>query len=260
MRIMKILWVSFTPFFVLFLASCNDKKDEAISFPLVENNSLSLTYPYDGIFSTNLAGGDGNYSVSCSDEKVLDAKLADSQEGKVLELTLLSTGAAVVTVVDGSGHSTILNVDVSYQEFQFVVLEHNLVIEGNISDTTVQNELRETALSTIPVRVDGAYRFVFKDVNRSRGDVYFENGKYQEGTFTVSQVVDAANGETATKYTIRAQDETHELIMLAYSSAYSLKSSPVLRKFLFAEDLTDIYQQKYPELKHIRTIQEIEFE
>ncbi len=247
-------------FFVLSLVSCSDDKEELhpISFPAIENNQLKLLYPQEEPYSTQIVGGDGHYSALCDDEQILGVKLITREEVEFLELTPLSTGEVAVTLSDKSGNSVVLSVQVSHLEFKLRVMAHAVIVEGDNMTVAEQKELKDKVLSSIPVRMGGSYRFVYKDAAHSKGDVYFEKGKYDEGIFELRE--DVVDEIKHTVYEIQTADDTYSLGFLPYSIRHVLKSSPAVKDFQFVEDLTSKYVVDYENLEKVYALQGIRHE
>lgn len=259
---MKLTHLLTTLLFVLctFLVySCTGDDDYTpISLKETESPNLNLQYPPARIYSYFLQGGDGNYTVSCNQPETVEAKIVsgDNPKDVALSLKTLSRGDAVVTITDNSGNSLLVNVKVDYYTEAFVVTDHDTFISGDLSEAE-KKEIKEKALSTIPVKKTGGYKFVYTDGSEAKGTVYMYKEKYGEkaveGTFERKRT--EASEETGINgyvlYELTFPDEKHSLKMTGYQPSRTSVVVPIA----FYEDVKDLFIADYPTLESVHTTQ-----
>lgn len=114
MKLTNLIWI-----IVLIMSSCSKDSFEPIQLYYdiyndkpnpIENNQISLLFPTFDKIKLVIMGGDGNYTVSNLDEAIVNVRM----ENKFIDITPLSIGSSIITVVDNSGNSYALNVKVHY--------------------------------------------------------------------------------------------------------------------------------------------------
>ena len=170
--------------FVLIGTSCEDESREIIIFsgdaPIYENgeciNLLSSVSLYTNRLESTtvrIDGGDGEYTVLNSDEKVATAALLPAANGYArLQLTRKSLGETLVTVKDGSGKSFVLKVMVSKFRYTWPVTKVGIIIKGTVTPEK-KAEIEKAFEGTYPVPVGGRYELYPDSWNASleQGDL-----------------------------------------------------------------------------------------
>lgn len=229
--------------------SCDDDSDPISLFygnndnPIIDNK-VSLIYPTANTTKLLIKGGDNNYTCTVSDE----TKIRVRQEDNALEISPLGIGEVVITIKDADGNSYILNVTIAYLEQKFSVIKHDVTVIGEELIEDEIKAIKEQALATIPVSVDGGYRFVYTDNEESKGIVYLYpkvyGGEYKEGVFERYRKAIGNNNESLTIYKISIDGETREYIFMPYQNS-NLRSDMIM-PLQFAEDLLELFIDKYP--------------
>ncbi len=121
MKLTNLIWI-----IVLIMSSCSKDSFEPIQLYYdiyndkpnpIENNQISLLFPTFDKIKLVIMGGDGNYTVSNLDEAIVNVRM----ENKFIDITPLSIGSSIITVVDNSGNSYALNVKVHYREYNLII-------------------------------------------------------------------------------------------------------------------------------------------
>ncbi len=251
--------------FSLVVISCTDEENP-IQLLYVENNLLQAKYPASSeSYSISIIGGDGNYTVTCDNNELLEINLT---YGQTIVYKPLGVGETTVTVTDQSGNSYILNVEISHHTWSFEVTEKSARIFGDNLTIAQHRELEEKVLKTIPVAVGGGYQFIHKEttvytnedeqeVHHYRGDVHIYTekygGEYIEGSFEQKKLF-LANGNSFPEFHITTADHAFQFELTPYSPSDNTKSSP-LSPVALVEDLTETYIGDYPKLESAHSIQ-----
>ncbi|MCC8173482.1 MAG: hypothetical protein LIO65_03570 [Odoribacter sp.] len=259
MKPKNLLGILFLSLFARCCISCSDDdKEQPISLKDWESNKISLVYPDTTSYHFTLQGGDGNYHVQSNKPEIIRAELMSS--GKILKLTPLDLGAAVVTITDDSENSLELQVTSDYHTLNIGILEHNVRITGDLRESE-KEEIREKALKTIPVEIGGGYKFIYTQYGedyRGAGTVVIypkEFGKDAiEGTFKEARV-DITIGEqenTLPVYYLDIDGETTELFIVSYQQ---FAPRDMVVQVAFMQDVTDIFKEDYPHVEGVYTLQ-----
>ena len=243
---------------IFSLTSCDKDTEEPLSLHLVENHTTKLYFGSTG--GVTITGGDGNYSFSC-ESPLLKAEMTHSN---YILFEPLGVGSATVIIKDLSGSSYILNVTIAYKTEKIVVAKLDATVAGNNMTVGDQKELKNKALATIPVKVGGAYKFVYtegEDLDATKGTVFIYPEKYGdngiEGTFDRA-VVKGDNGSYLyMTYTLHYGDINRTFILMNYSESALKSTPPGYIKFQFAEDLKEQYITAYPNVEQVYTSQVI---
>ncbi|MCE5227849.1 MAG: hypothetical protein LLG05_18575 [Porphyromonadaceae bacterium] len=255
-QLKPIIWTLFILFSSFSWTSCDKDSDEPLSLDLVENNAIKLYYGSKG--GVTIIGGDGNYSFSC-ESSLLKAEMTYSN---YILFEPLGVGDAAVTIKDSSGNSYILNVTVAYKTENIVVSKLDATVVGDNMTVAEQKELKEKALATIPVKIDGGYKFVYtesEDQNETKGIVFIYPEKYGtdgiEGTFDRVIVKRDDGSYFYYTYTLHYRDINRIFILMEYSEPTGQSSE--YQDLQFAEDLKDQYKTDYPNVEQVYTSQVI---
>ena len=162
MKIVNLIWV-----LVFIISSCSKNKNENDPMTLcysifndkpnpVIGNQVKIEYPALEKTQLVIIGGDGSFTISNSDATKLKVDIND----RIIDLTPLSTGEITLTINDQSKNSYILNVSISYIERQFSIDKQDVVIVGDKLSTEQKKQIELEATETIPIEVNGGYRFV----------------------------------------------------------------------------------------------------
>lgn len=236
------------------LTSCSEDDNQPISLVDVDNYSINIIYPRTDAYTINVTGGDGRYSVNSNNDEVLIATLAD---GNILVINPLSTGEATITINDQSNQSYTLHVQASYPEYNYLVTKQDVTVRGELLTLSEVEEIKKDALASIPVQAEGGYRIVFTDTDLSEGEAYLypdtwgTNGK--KGTFERTKT--SNEGITEYNYKVTIGGEDRYFVFLPYSGDLTKNSGDLQQPFLFQENLTEIYKEKYTHVEQVYTSQ-----
>lgn len=239
------------------LVSCDSDNTEPIVLGDIEDNFLSLIYPRESSYQIFISGGDGNYSAECSNKEILATEMTSDKGFNCLEILPLSTGEATVTVKDQSNNAYVLHVSVEYLSHYIEIRKLEVSVTGGNLTINEQNAIRESALASVPVKVNGGYKFVYSDAGQTHGEVYVYpeqlGGKSEKGVFT--RTIIRENGVLA-EYQITLPDNKVYHFDLVPVQLNALKSSGVF-PHQFIEDLTEKYKPEYPHVETVYTSQVI---
>jgi hypothetical protein len=249
----KTTFLSASVMIAIVLGGCDKAtNNNRISLHYVEDNSIQLYYPSMNVIS--ISGGDGTYALACSDESILEVKI--EMEQKTLVLTPLSLGKATVTISDRSNNVYTLNVNISYRENDYVVKERDVRITGENLTEEEKREIEEKAISTIPVEVNGGYKFIYTGEDGFSGKVivyaetFGENGK--DGIF--EEQISADGSENSYKVIMQLNGRERVFYFIAYD--ISTRSEDVTSsRWAFTEDITEWIRTDYPDVESAYTEQ-----
>lgn len=252
--ILSVLIILFSTF---GLTSCNKNSDsEPLSLHQIKNNATNLYYGSKG--GVTIIGGDGNYSFSCT-SSLLKAEMT---QRNYLSLEPLGVGNATVTIKDSSGDSYILNVTVAYKAEKIVVSKLDATVVGDNMTVGDQKELKEKALTTIPIKIGGGYKFVYtegEDKDKVKGIVFIYPDKYGdnniEGTFERAIVKSADGSYSYLTYTLHYRNVNRTFIV-SENRKTTVKPSQY-QAIQLSEDLKEQYKTAYPNVEQVYTSQEI---
>lgn len=237
----------------LFCA-CDDDETAPITLKDREDTTIQLIYPSmdDTGYGFPLQGGDGNYAVKSSDEKVVTAKMISSID---LQLKVVGLGETTVTITDQSKNSLILHIIVDYQTENFVVRIHDIRIKGEGLTGEEEKSIQEEYIKTIPVKVGGGYQFIFTDRANNKGKaVIYLNEFGKEGKETTFEIVEVDNKFFPESfkwgYEILIDDEKRVFNLGRYISLTRLNVPVALM-----EDITEKVKKEYPKTEGVCTFQ-----
>lgn len=256
MKLTNLLTTILFSLCTLLISSCVEDDNAApISFKDIDSPNLKLQFPPIRTYSYTLQGGDGNYTASCNQPEIVEAKIVqgDNASEKALSLKTISRGEAVITITDDSGNSLFVNVKVDYYTQEFLVTKQDVFIKGKLSDAE-KKKVTEKALRTIPVKESGGYKFVYTNGEEATGSVCVYKEKYGdkavEGTFERKEA--EGMGEVAGyTYELTFADGKY----LFHTASYQPSRSDMMVTIAFYEDVKDRFIADYPALESIHTAQ-----
>ena len=236
---------------VVLLTACNKTEEESISLiPGIKDNLFDLYYPSLGRYTQSIKGGDGNYTVTSSDNTIVDVELI---QGQTVSFEAKGLGDATVTISDKSGKSYTFDVHVSYRETSFQIKELRAGVKSDNLTDEQKKEIEEKALATIPVQVNGGYKLIYTNDDGVSGEalVYTEtmgvNG--QKGTFKLYQ-----SDGNLTILEMNYKGEIRKFII----SGSSLTRGIAAETMFLLEDLTKKFKAEYHDVEIVQTQQEIQ--
>jgi hypothetical protein len=171
----------------------------------------------------------------------------------------VGVGNATVTIYDSSGESYVLNVVVAYKTEHIVISQLDATVVGEAMTAGEQEELKEKALATIPVKAGGGYKFVYTQGDELEGQegvavVYPE--KYGQDGIEVTfrhMVIKKDDGCAYLTYVLHYNDTVRTFIFMNYDKPVVRTSPPV--DIQLAEDLKEQYLADYPNVEQVYTSQ-----
>lgn len=155
----------------------------------VIDNQVEIRFPALEKTQLRISGGDGNFAVTNSNENILMMTLIDN----AIDITPLTIGNSVVTITDKSGNSYMLNVKVDYRTIGMIIEKQDIIVIGNKLSEVEKNEIREKAAMTLPVKINGGFKFIYNNREHSnQGQVFLYRDSYGvdaiESTFEESRM------------------------------------------------------------------------
>ncbi|WP_455666476.1 hypothetical protein [Phocaeicola sp.] len=243
----------------LLISSCSNDDDLApISLEGLDSSNIGLSYPRSQEFICTLQGGDGSYEVICNKPDIVEAKIVPvNPSEKALSLTVLALGEATVTVTDNSQNTLVINVKVDYYTQNYLVSNYDVFINGTLEDSE-KKAITEKALTTIPVKVGGGYKFIFTDEETTKGKVLMYKDKYGnnaiEGTFEIKIV--ESDEETGVIrrpiYELTFPEEKYNFCQFYYPRSSRMS---VIEVTAFYEDVKEMFTADYPTIESVYTAQ-----
>lgn len=255
--IFKMMLVSLL---ALTYVSCNDdNENNTLRFsetPSIENNSIEVYYPSSdpegAVGAITIQGGDRNYTVYCDNPSVL---MVDKKFPNAFVMYPKDWGEAHVIVVDGTGQSIVLTVNVKQAVENHVVKKRDVLILGEETLTAEQKaKIREKALQTIPVTTEGGgYQLIYdnpSDYTKGKLIIYpTEYGKEAgkiESQFTFIPYVPGTEGMKFT-YIFQINEEERRFSPIKYYPSTAKMS--VAQPQAWTEEVTERIQSSYPSVK-----------
>ncbi len=242
----------------LLCVSCNDDdEDNTLRFSeSIVNNTLEVLYPSSdpegSVGAVTILGGDANYTIYCDKPSVLTV---NKKFPNAFILYPQDWGEANVIVVDGTGKAIVLKVSVNQQHESSVVTQRTVRIVGGEALTTEQQaQIREEALSTIPVLANGGgYEMIGDDPTcYSKGSLTIyprEFGKQAEAIKTTFAFVpfDEQLADWKPTYVFTIDGEERRF----YSDIYFPENTrmSVAPPLAWVEDVTERIQSHYAGVK-----------
>ncbi len=273
MRTKELLGILLLFLSTISFISCSDDKDLSpikleYEDPSVifdnEKRAFSLT-PFSGETTPlYIKGGDGNYSITNSDDNVVHVNF----DGKKISLQAQGLGNAFIKIEDTANNSYTLSVTIKYREFANAIAQRKCVIIGNEltaeDKTKLENEIKATDLTD-------KYLFTYKDAEYSTGSVsvWSTDGKMKEYDFTNKHIKLSEEEEIliAGEHILRAynivtiQGENYNDEFFVTTNFFHLIETRMSVKpkldYCFIKDLTERYKSAYPKAEQIYLIYEV---
>ncbi|MCD8260802.1 MAG: hypothetical protein LUD15_04325 [Bacteroides sp.] len=148
--------------FIVFFGGCsNDESGSESSLTIGElrDGVLTLYYPCFYAPRIYIEGGTPPYEVSGGSD-ILQVKMDEDMES-YFRCELSDVSRATVTVSDAGGEKITFPVVIEYNDIYVTVVGHDVEITGEDLTIAQHKELREKALSAIPVNERGGYRLTY---------------------------------------------------------------------------------------------------
>lgn len=272
MKNLKLFYLLIFSISLLATSACSDDDDNSVKVYVEKNdyinnkviseriNSLETSIPY-GLSTLKISGGDGKYTAKSSDENILVTSISENY----LHMTLYKAGTAQVTISDGNNEILIVPITISEGKRYIKIIESlvDIVVETDEDSETHKDEIELIKKEIIKNLLPADAQFELS-INSISDDLIKRNGTYTlfpkptttnesvKGTFTDEyipadksgreiyyQQYSFVSGSSKRSYTIGKYDIQPE----------TLRSSPPVHIFYWAEDFTDVYKTLYPDLK-----------
>lgn len=236
---------------------CNDDDMEPITLKDRDVTTIKIYYTNSEAEHTyTLQGGDGHYIVKTGSEDIVTAEMISSVD---LRLRVAGLGKTTVTITDNSQNTLILNIEVSYEIRNHVIVKHDVIIVGDDLTENEKKAIREKCLAEIPVKVGGSYQFIFSDPLNRKGEAIICTdalSSYRiETTFEFKEIEDIDNFYPW-GYEIVLDNEKRVFIIGRYypsTRAYMIVPTALM------EDVTRKIQTEYPNAELVYTLQVIKW-
>ena len=142
-------------------------------------------------------------------------------------------------------------------EYNYKVAECEAIVIGSELSINEQNRIRELALESIPVKVEGLYKFVFTDTNQTLGDVYLYTDQFMATRISGTFVREIKNEDDilVTYQITMPENQFYNFDVISYVNG---TRSPIIEnRFQFREDLTEKFKAEYPNVEEVYTMQAI---
>lgn len=256
MKIKNLFRLLFFSVMTLSLAACNNDDKEKDFNPIraldVDDPIVNLILSPTNTRTLTLAGGDGNYSITCIPQDILQAEMTNKQ---TLVLKPLEVGQAVVIIKDHSNNSYTLTVNISNHKETYPIVHLDVFIEGENLTEKEKKEIWAKALLTIPVHKNGAYEFVYTNKTEPKGEatLYTGAGGTIKTTFEYSKT--ELNGNSFPTYTVIIDNVKRKFVLHRYIPV-SRALEPII--YCLREDITESIKQEYPNAEAVYTQQVIQ--
>jgi hypothetical protein len=247
--------------FTLIASSCRHEYELIF---LMNKADTALLFTSPGWRTVPVGGGDGGrgiMSVVSDSPGIVDAR----RNSAGIDIEVLWHGNASVAVSDN--RTTIyIRVRCDFNAVNMVNTGRTVLVEGDLRRKEI-DEITEDAVKTTLAGKNGGYTFAFKD-GAANGTVTVYRDKFGENGVTGAferKVLpfDDAGGQIIVFYL----DVHHEKRTLLYGRLDRLLSGMYFsagtyaaedpNPFVFAEDVTGRYKDKYPEVERVYTLQRL---
>lgn len=256
MKLVNLIWI-----IIIMLSSCSKDSYEPIQLHYaidndkpnpIENNQVNLRLPTSNKIQLVIMGGDGNFTVTNTNEKTITVSI-NNREVAIMPLT---TGNSVVTIADRSNNSYMLNVKVDYRTIDVMIDKQDVIVVGDKLSEVQKAEIEQKAILTLPVKVNGGFRFVYNNSEEvNKGQVFIYNDKFGgvaiESVFELKQIKIEVNGfiQTHPVYVITINGKQREFIVNKYVTPKSKGDMTV--SMSLNENLTEQFKADYPNVESV---------
>lgn len=248
--------------FVAFITGCS-KNDDDKSIRLyysiyddksnpVKDNRVSLLFPTSDKTQLIILGGDGHYTISNSDETVVNITM----ESKHINITPLSTGNSTIIITDNSGSLYTLNIEVRYLKSNLIIEQQDVIVIGDKLSETQKDEIQQKAALTLPVKIKGGFSFIY-DLGNLKGHVLVYKDKYGENGIECpfEEIYTEREGIKCRLFAIQIDGKKREFILNRYVTP--TRKSDMIIPIALIEILTNQFKADYPNVESVYTQQRI---
>ena len=256
MKLTNLIWI-----IVLIMSSCSKDSYEPIQLYYdiyndkpnpIENNQISFLFPTFDNIKLVIMGGDGNYTVSNLDEAIVNVRM----ENKFIDITPLSIGSSIITVVDNSGNSYALNVKVHYREYNLIIDKLDVIVIGDKLSVEQREQIEQKAMGTIPIKPNGGSKFIYNSGDFDNGQVLIYKNSFDEkaieSTFEIRDIKDEERNYRS--YIISINEEQRIFILNKYLAS---TKGDIAVSMALIEVLTEQFKIDYPNIELVYTQQRI---
>lgn len=262
---MKISNIILTLLCTMTLFSCDEEGGESwYPYPEYEHDDNNITVHYNDTHNTPrdslqifvptndksvlyIKGGDKNYTITPPETDLLNVTL---EQGYILVIEPLKIGSVEIPIMDGANHSYLLKVEMSYYTTNLIVTRTEIVIKGEGLTELEKEEIKEKALKTIPVKVEGGYKFIYTELSKkdtSGGVVSIYPNRFGES--------DNSTQEYRFEYINNYPERSHYIININDSKRvfwYGQGKLPTKSAYLLMiEELTEDFKTEYPAVEKV---------
>ena len=271
MKIKELFGILLLFLYAINFASCSDDVELSPITLEYENphvifdndsRTVVLTPFIDETTPLYIKGGDGNYTITNSNESVVRV----NSDGTKISLKIQAVGNAYIRIEDTANNSYILSVIVKYKEYAGSIRQRKYIIEGEeltVGDKTkLENEIRAADITN-------KYLFTNKDAGNSMGSVcvWDKNNQTKEYDFTSeliklsedNAIIIAGEYRLVAYYKVTIQRENNNETLYVTNNFFSYISTRDLPvpTYCFIKDLTEQYKSAYPKVEHIYIVYEV---
>ena len=227
-----------------------------------EKRAFNLT-PFSGETTPlYIKGGDGNYTITNSDESIVHV----NSDGTKISLKAQAIGNAYVKIEDAANNSYTLSVTVKYREAAIAIVQRKYIIKGDeltVGDKTKLENAIKAADQT------DKYLFTYKDAGNSIGSIciWDKDKQMKEYDFT-DELVKLSEEDAiliAGEYKIREYNKVsiqgksyNETLYITRNFFYLISTRDILvPAYCFTKDLTEQYKPAYPKVEQVYIVYEV---
>lgn len=261
---LKNLYVAFLFISVIgFLSSCSDDKDAPIRLKYHAGSPEAGDYIDHGLRLFILSGerlidihgGDGSFTIENRNENVVKTIL----DKRTITFIPQSEGNAQVVIKDNSGKTYPLSVWVGYHSVTFSVAQLDIHIKGYLLTVGDKNKLEEEIRAYIPAEEKDQYVFTFTDQGNTEGRVEFCTSapEYVKGTFRFDMKMGHNPGYHYVRtIMMKIGEKEYVYDFGVYSNTLGTRMD-YTPPYMFVDDVTEKFKEKYPALEKAWVVQKL---
>lgn len=258
MKLVNLIWI-----IIIMLSSCSKDSYEPIQLHYaidnnkpnpIENNQVNLRFPTSDKTQLVIMGGDGNFTVTNTNEKTIAVSI-NNREVAIMPLT---TGNSVVTIADKSNHSYMLNVKVDYRTIDMMIDKQDVIVVGDKLSEVQKAEIKQKATLTLPVKVNGGFKFVYtKGASTTQGQVFIYKDSF--GVSGIESTFEEKRTELTDQrypvFTINIDGKLRDFILAPYMEIKS--KGDMIPTMALNEILIEQFKTEYPDVEKVYTQQRL---
>lgn len=234
MKMYKLFNLTLLTLLMIGFNACNEDNEIKLSF-----SSSEVTLLPSDQTTVSIRGGASPYKVISSDETVATATVQNDE----LSISSKKLGNTILTVTDKNNNIGELAVTVKEKIEVILVQKYEALI--NASDTQVAEKITEELMKDVPVAENGQYQLLYKLPSEGELTVYPTPDKKdpKTGTFTKTR-------DNGLHYIFKYDNKEFDYFLYEKRHDTTVKSANqniTNYDFMLVTDLTESYQQQYPE-------------